>query len=133
MEPKIWGPGAWLFLHSVTLNYPKNPTLETKKIYMDFFNILTKILPCNICSKNLLKHYQQYPIKFHLDSKESLIKWLVNIHNLNNKDLKKSTFSYADFIKLYKKIYNPINYKKYFFIFILLLILVTVIYKKIIK
>ena len=24
MEPNIWGPGAWLLLHSITLNYPDN-------------------------------------------------------------------------------------------------------------
>ena len=112
MESKIWGPSAWLFLHSVTLNYPTNPTLKNKKIYMDFFNILPNILPCDICNQNLKKHFKQYPIKFYLDSKESLTKWLFNIHNLTNKDLKKSTITYANFIKLYKNIYNPINYKK---------------------
>ena len=31
MNPKIWGPHAWIFLHSITLNYPENPTPELKK------------------------------------------------------------------------------------------------------
>ena len=30
MEPEIWGPHAWQFLHSITLSYPDNPTFEDK-------------------------------------------------------------------------------------------------------
>ena len=26
MNPEIWGPPAWMFLHSISLAYPKNPT-----------------------------------------------------------------------------------------------------------
>ena len=27
MEPNIWGPGAWTFLHSITFQYPENPSI----------------------------------------------------------------------------------------------------------
>ena len=112
MEANIWGPNAWLFLHSITLNYPDNPTVNTKKIYSDFFNSLSNILPCDICKTNFKKHLSQYPIRFHLNSKENLCKWLVKIHNLTNIDNKKSTISYENFLKNYKKIYsNSWNYK----------------------
>ena len=33
-NPEIWGPGAWLFLHTITLNYPTNPTFEDKENYL---------------------------------------------------------------------------------------------------
>ena len=52
MDPKIWGPGAWLFLHSVTLNYPNSPTQIDKKIYSDFFNLVGKVLPCSACKNH---------------------------------------------------------------------------------
>ena len=25
MEPKVWGPSAWEFLHAVTFQYPEEP------------------------------------------------------------------------------------------------------------
>ena len=37
MEPNIWGPHAWLFLHTITLNFPDNPTKEEKEKYKQFF------------------------------------------------------------------------------------------------
>ena len=36
MEPEIWGPHAWQFLHSITLSYPDNPTLEDKNNHAQF-------------------------------------------------------------------------------------------------
>ena len=27
---KIWGPDAWLFLHTITFNYPENPSEQDK-------------------------------------------------------------------------------------------------------
>ena len=106
MEPNIWGPGAWTFLHSITLNYPDNPTLEQKKIYSDFFNMLPKVLPCNICQEHLTKHFTDSPINFNLNSKESLTKWLVNIHNKSNEQYGKPTISYTEFLKIYDNMYK---------------------------
>ena len=40
MNPKIWGPHAWVFLHTITLNFPENPTPEQKKYYKDFLYFL---------------------------------------------------------------------------------------------
>ena len=31
MESEVWGPSAWTFLHTVTLNYPEEPTNEDIK------------------------------------------------------------------------------------------------------
>ena len=28
-----WGPSAWIFLHTITFNYPINPTENDKYIY----------------------------------------------------------------------------------------------------
>ena len=30
MDPLIWGPHAWFFLHSITLVYPDNPSEQEK-------------------------------------------------------------------------------------------------------
>ena len=33
---KIWGPPAWTFLHTITFNYPENPTNREKHNYFNF-------------------------------------------------------------------------------------------------
>ena len=37
MDAKVWGPHAWKFLHTITLNYPENPTDQNKADYKHFF------------------------------------------------------------------------------------------------
>ena len=49
MEPTIWGPKMWFTMHTLTLNYPKNPTETDKKIYTNFFNSLKLIFSCEQC------------------------------------------------------------------------------------
>ena len=70
MDPEIWGPHAWIFLHSITLNYPNNPTMYDKQHYKNFFINLHHILPCEWCSKNYIHHLQKYPIDNYLNTKK---------------------------------------------------------------
>ena len=44
MDPKIWGPPGWFFIHSVTLVYPDNPTETEKNNFKRFFLNLGKSL-----------------------------------------------------------------------------------------
>lgn len=106
MDPEIWGPGAWLFLHSITLNYPNSPTQIDKKIYSDFFNLLGKVLPCDVCRNHFIYNNNNLPIQFNLNSKESIVKWLIEIHNKINIVKKKKTITYDEFTELYKDVYK---------------------------
>lgn len=114
MDPEIWGPHAWVFLHTITLNYPNNPTIYDKQNYKNFFINLHHILPCEWCSKNYIHHLQKYPIDNYLNTKKNLIEWLIHIHNEINKLFNKKIITYPEFIKIYKNIYNK---KKNFFTF----------------
>ena len=58
MNPKIWGPSAWLFLHTVTFNYPNNPTEEDKRNYLTFFNSLKHIIPCPLCKEHYIENWK---------------------------------------------------------------------------
>ena len=109
MEPNIWGPGAWLFLHSITLNYPKEPTEQDKKIYSDFFHSLQNILPCSICRENYKIHLNNNPINFNLKNKNDLVRWLIKIHNETNKTNNKPLIKYDEFIEIYKNLYKNEN------------------------
>lgn len=106
MDPEIWGPGAWLFLHSITLNYPNSPTQVDKKIHSDFFNLLGKVLPCSTCKQHYQSNNNNLPVQFNLQSKETLVKWLIEIHNKVNKMKNKPIINYDEFIKIYKDLYK---------------------------
>ena len=81
MNPKIWGPHAWIFLHSITFNYPSKPTLQDINHYKNFFNNLKYILPCNNCQNHYKNNIDKYPLTDEiLSSKQKLINWLINIH-----------------------------------------------------
>lgn len=134
MEPTIWGPPAWIFLHTITLNYPHKPTMEEKNYYKHFFLNLENVLPCTYCAHNYKIHLQKYPIEKFLDSKKNLVQWLIHIHNEVNKIFNKKIISYEEFITIYKKIYNKnqTNYFTYFIfsiVFIIIFILLFILIK----
>ena len=106
MDPKIWGPGAWTFLHSVTLNYPDTPSQQDKNEYADFFYSLANILPCSICQNHFRNNLNELPIKLYLQSKNTLVEWLFEIHNRINVETKKKIITLQEFKKIYKDIYN---------------------------
>lgn len=119
MDPKVWGSHGWLFLHTITLNYPDEPTRFDKQNYKNFFENLSNVLPCDICSNHYKQNIRKYPIQ--LDSKESLTKWLHNIHNLVNIKNGKDEFSYDDFINKYSDLYSDNKKEKIYLLIFLLL------------
>ena len=60
-------------------------TFESKMNYMNFFKSIGYVLPCPKCGMNYNKNIQENPIDNHLNSREDLIQWLINIHNETNK------------------------------------------------
>ena len=106
MNPAIWGPPTWFFLHSITLAYPSNPTISDKKSHLDFFSILPDVLPCPKCKEHLKTHLNNFPIQPALESKDAIIAWLHNLHNQVNISLNKPQVSLESFLKNYKDIYD---------------------------
>ena len=45
MYPSNWGSHAWIFLHTISFDYPDNPSLNDKLLYKNFFHSLKNILP----------------------------------------------------------------------------------------
>jgi hypothetical protein len=106
MDPQIWGKHGWIFLHSVTLAYPDEPTENDKQNYRTFFNTLPTILPCGACRQNLKKHMEKLSLENALTNKKSLVKWLIAVHNETNITLGKPTITYEEFIEIYKHLYS---------------------------
>ena len=136
MEPEIWGPHAWQFLHSITLSYPDNPTLEDKNNHAQFFNSIQNILPCQKCKDHYTQNLHILPIEQHLDNKESLFRWSVDLHNRVNVINNKREYSYDEVTELYEKMYDKseksIGSKlignKWLFIFLIILLIILGIY-----
>ena len=107
MNPKVWGPHAWIFLHSITLNYPLNPTQNDIKNHYNFFTNLKNIIPCNNCRLHYKKNLEKYPLNNKiLLSKDKLIEWLINIHNSVNKSNNKKQLTYSEVLAIYNKLYK---------------------------
>lgn len=106
MNPEIWGPPTWLFLHSVSINYPNRPSYEEKKIHFEFFKNLQHLLPCDTCRYHYAQYFNNNSITPYLENKESLIKWVINLHNSVNTRNKKKQFTFQEVSTLYNKIYG---------------------------
>ena len=48
MLTSVWGPSLWHSLHTISFNYPVNPTIKDKKNYKRFIMSLKHVLPVNI-------------------------------------------------------------------------------------
>ena len=94
----VWGPALWHSLHTISFNYPVNPTEEQKKNYANFFLSLKNILPCKYCRDNYENNLKKLPLTpKRLKNRESFSKWVYEIHELVNNNLnKQSNLKYED-------------------------------------
>ena len=104
MLTTVWGPGMWHYMHTMSFNYPVNPTNEDKHNYMKFILNLKNVLPCGKCRKNLRKNLKRLPLTIsQMQSRETFSKYIYNLHELINTMLgKKSGLSYDDVRERYE-------------------------------
>ena len=103
MEPKIWGPPAWIFLHSITFQYPEYPTDIEKQKYYTFFHSLKNVLPCPNCREHYQRNFDK--LQIDLESRKGLIEWLIDLHNEVNMKNGKKVLTYNEFYKIYNGLY----------------------------
>jgi len=104
MITSVWGPPLWHYLHTMSFNYPVNPTAEDKINYRNFILNLKYVLPCKYCRMNLKTNLKQLPIRIcDMKNRETFSKYVYNLHELVNKMLKKnSNLSYCDVRERYE-------------------------------
>lgn len=104
MLTMAWGPAMWHSLHTISFNYPVNPTIKDKKYYKNFILNLQNVLPCKYCRMNLKKNFKQLPLKDeNMINRETFSKYIYDLHELVNKMLgKKSNLSYEDVRERYE-------------------------------
>jgi hypothetical protein len=97
MLTSVWGPSMWHYLHTMSFNYPVEPTCDDKRHYQSFILNLQNVLPCGKCRRNLKKNFKKLPLKWeNMASRETFSKYIYDLHELINNMLgKKSGLTYA--------------------------------------
>jgi hypothetical protein len=100
----IWGPTQWHMLHTISFNYPVNPTLKQKQQYRNYVLSLQHVLPCGACRKNLKTNFKHLPLTMkHMKNRDTFSRYIYNLHELVNRMLKKnSNLSYCDVRERYE-------------------------------
>lgn len=104
MLTTVWGPSQWHFLHTMSFNYPVEPTAADKKNYKDYILSLRSILPCKYCRLNLTNNLKANPItSADMKNRDSFSRYVYKLHETVNKMLKKkSGLSYCDVRERYE-------------------------------
>ena len=111
LDPKIWGPHYWFFLHTVAMTYPYHPNAVTKKKYYEFVQNIPIFIPVEEISKEFERMIDQYPITPYLDNRDSFVRWMHFIHNKINEKLEKPPITLNDFFVQYYNEYKSQNEK----------------------
>jgi hypothetical protein len=107
LDPNIWGPHFWFFLHTIAFTYPLKPNQTIKKKYYEFLHNFYLFLPDENIGNKFNKLLVKYPPTPYLDSRMSLMKWTHFIHNKINKILNKDLISFELSLENYHKHYIP--------------------------
>ena len=104
MLTSVWGPSAWHLLHTISFNYPVEPTQEQKHHYRNFVLNLKNVLPCKYCRMNLKTNLKELPLTMEcMKSRDTFSRYIYNLHELINRKLKKkSNLKYCDVRERYE-------------------------------
>lgn len=104
MLTTVWGPSMWHFLHTMSFNYPVNPSRKDKINYRNFILNLQNVLPCKYCRINLKSNFKAHPLKMcDLKNRHTFSKYIYKLHEvINNMLKKKSGLSYCDVRERYE-------------------------------
>ncbi len=100
----IWGPKAWHMLHafSIGMNKPIQP--EERKCYYLFYKTFAELIPCAVCKSHYIDYfYYIYTIEEREINRESIKKYVYELHNIINDELGKKSISYKRAIALHKR------------------------------
>jgi hypothetical protein len=97
LDPEVWGPHYWFFIHSVAMTYPNFPNSVSKKKFYDFFQMLPLFIPVEDMAAKFSKLLDEFPVQPYLDNRESLLKWTWYIHNKVNTSLEKPILPFDKF------------------------------------
>jgi hypothetical protein len=104
LQPSVWGPLFWHTIHIVAIGYPQNPSYAQKRAAKEFYESLSFLIPCPVCREHYQTHLQKMPLTPHLDKREDLFKWTVELHNEVNTLLGKPRLLESEVLYYYRRI-----------------------------
>ncbi|XP_017152732.1 FAD-linked sulfhydryl oxidase ALR [Drosophila miranda] len=84
------GISTWGLLHTMAAFYSDNPTDNEKRDMKSFFEVLSRLYPCEFCAKDFRTDLTVNPI--NVNSQKELSSWLCMFHNRVNDKLGKPLF-----------------------------------------
>jgi hypothetical protein len=111
LDPKVWGPHYWFFLHTIAMTYPHHPNAVTKKKFYEFIQNLPIFLPVEAISGEFNKLIDKYPVTPYLDNRDSLVRWMHFMHNKINEKHEKPQISLNEFFVNYYDEYKSKDIK----------------------
>lgn len=114
MLTNVWGPSLWLFLHTISFNYPVQPTKKDKEHYKQFILLLQYILPCRYCRENFKKNLKSLPLSSRIfNNRNSFSKYIYDLHEHINTMLgKQSNLTYNQVRERYERFRSRCNQTK---------------------
>lgn len=79
----FWGPPVWDIIHYLAFVYRP----ENKGAYINFLVLLTKLLPCDMCKKNLIAKFKKVHPSDYATSSHLLFYYTYLIHDMANKHI----------------------------------------------
>ena len=107
LNPEIWGPHYWFFLHTAAMNYSTMPTETLRKKYYELIQNFALFIPNVEVANDFLKLLDTYPVTPYLENRQSLIHWVHFIHNKVNAKLGKREISLQESLEAYHSHYIP--------------------------
>ena len=116
LDPAVFGPHYWFFLHTIAMSYPHYPTAMIKKKYYEFIHNLHLFIPVESIATDFSKLLDEYPLVPYLDNRESFVRWMHFIHNKINEKLEKPKITLAQFYSNYYEAYKPkdVKFREYY-------------------
>jgi hypothetical protein len=107
LNPEVWGPHYWFFMHTVAYAYPESPNNITKRKYYDLIVNMPLFIPDAEMGNKFAQMLDKYPPSPYLDSRESFMRWIHFIHNKVNEMLGKEDIPYLKSLEIYENQYKP--------------------------
>jgi hypothetical protein len=101
LTPSVWGPFFWHTIHIAAIGYPTKPTYGHKHAAKEFFESLQYMIPCEVCRQHYRELLQKMPVSPHLDNRQDLFRWTVEIHNQVNKSVGKPVVTEVEALRYY--------------------------------
>jgi len=95
-----WKRITWHIFHTISLNYNN----EYRNEYINFFESLKTIIPCDICKEHYIQNINKENMKIENNiNNDKIFNWTIDLHNTVNKIHNKKIWKYDESKNYYLK------------------------------